>query len=66
MKKSLLKEVSLSELQSMRAQGLSNKEIAQRLDCSTHTIYAYLGKMPTELRSEIGRRTERNRKECYK
>lgn len=43
MNKSLLADVSLSELQQMRENGLSNAEIAQSLNVSTHTINKYLG-----------------------
>lgn len=43
MNRSLLADVSLSELQQMRENGLSNYEIAQSLNVSTHTINKYLG-----------------------
>ena len=43
MNRSLLADVSLSELQQMRENGLSNYEIAQNLNVSTHTINKYLG-----------------------
>ena len=43
MNRSLLADVSLSELQQMRENGLSNAEIAQSLNVSTHTINKYLG-----------------------
>jgi hypothetical protein len=44
MKESLLKTVSMQELQEMRNSGLSNMEIAQRLDVGYSTICRYLGR----------------------
>ncbi len=46
MMRPLTDEVSLSELQEMRSEGLSNAEIAERLDVGVATIYRYLGPRP--------------------
>lgn len=40
----LSKSISLQELQELRAEGLSNKQIADRLDISYQTVLKYLGK----------------------
>ena len=44
--RSLLNDVSLSELQELRAEGLSNREIAEKLDIGYQTVLKYLGKQP--------------------
>lgn len=51
MAKSLLKEVSLQELQEMREQGMSNYQIAESLNCGYSTICRYLGRNPENLRT---------------
>ena len=43
-RKKLSDEVSISELLQMRKEGLSNLQIAERLDVSPVTIYRYIGK----------------------
>lgn len=50
MRKKLLDEVSVQELEQFRAEGYTNKEIAEMLEVSVNTINLYLGKMPPELR----------------
>lgn len=45
----LLKQVSIPELQYMRDEGLSNKEIASRLGVSVSSIYRLIGKQPKEI-----------------
>lgn len=57
MNRSLLADVSLSELQQMRENGLSNAEIAQNLNVSVHTINKYLG--PGGPRKPRERKTKR-------
>lgn len=49
MKRSLLGEVSISEMRALREQGASNKEIAESLDVSYATVYTYIGKQPNEI-----------------
>lgn len=43
-RKRLSDDVSISELLEMRKEGLTNREIAERLDVSPTTIYHYIGK----------------------
>lgn len=52
MRKSLLDEVSMQELQQYRADGYTNAEIAEMLDVTRNTINRLLGKMPPELVSK--------------
>ena len=56
--KSLSKEMSVSELRTLRNEGLSNLMIAQRLDISAATVARYLWPMTSEERGRIMR--ERN------
>jgi hypothetical protein len=51
---SLLKTVSMQELQEMRDSGLSNAEIAQRLDVGYSTVCRYLGRGKSETRAPWG------------
>lgn len=46
MRRKLLDSVSMQELQGMRETGLTNREIAQRLDVSYETINRHLGRCP--------------------
>lgn len=57
--KKLTDEVSLQELQQMRAEGLTNKQIAERLDTTSNTILKYLGPQPEGLRAPYGAYTTR-------
>lgn len=43
-KRRLSKDVSSQEMRELRAQGLTNKKIAERLGVSVATIYRYIGK----------------------
>ena len=54
MPESLMKSVSLQELQELRESGLSNREIAQRLDVVYSTICRYLGKGASWTRAPYG------------
>ena len=54
MKRPLTDTVSLQELQEMRASGLSNKEIAERLGVAYATICRYLGPGPSWTRAAYG------------
>lgn len=47
--RNLTKDVSISELMHMREEGMSNKEIAERLDVSYITILRLIGKQPAEM-----------------
>lgn len=51
---SLLKTVSMQELQEMRDSGLSNREIAERLDVGYSTICRYLGRGKEWTRAPYG------------
>lgn len=57
MPKLLLKEVSLQELQKMRESGMSNRQIAESLDCGYSTICRYLGRAPSNIR-QYGKQRE--------
>ena len=45
-KRSLINDVSISEMREMRERGMTNAEIAQSLGCSYDTVRKYLGKAP--------------------
>ena len=48
--KSLMKDVSVSDLLVMRDSGMTNKEIASALDVSLATIYKYIGAQPPQMK----------------
>ena len=48
---SIIHDVSCSELMHLRGQGLSNREIAEKLDCSKQTVYRLIGKQPEGIRA---------------
>lgn len=50
MNSSLLKEVSVNELQQLRDEGLNNRQIAERIGSSTSTISRYL---PTSCKKHV-------------
>ena len=52
MKPKITEEISINEMRQLRADGLSNKEIAERLGICYPTILKYLGKQPKGLRTE--------------
>ena len=52
MSKSLLKDVSISELLGMRDSGMTNRDIANTLDVSIATIYKYIGAQPPQMRKK--------------
>lgn len=54
MAESLLKSVSMQELQELRDSGLSNREIAEQLDVGYSTICRYLGRGKSETRAAYG------------
>lgn len=45
-KPSILKSVSISEMLHMRAAGLSNAEIAEKIGCSYNTVNRHIGRAP--------------------
>ena len=55
MRRSVLSDVSISELLSMRDSGMSNQEIADSLGCSYYTVLRLIGKQPKEMRKEYTR-----------
>ena len=59
MRKKLIDEVSIQELQQMRADGLTNQQIADRLDVSRFTVHRYLGPQPEGLKAPYGAYTAR-------
>jgi hypothetical protein len=52
MYRSIIKDVSISEMLELREQGLTNREIAIKLDITSQTVRKYIGAMPSELRSK--------------
>ena len=54
--KKLTDSVSISELLTMREQGLTNYQIAERLGVTYRTIVSYIGKQPEGLRAPMGSR----------
>ncbi len=48
---SMVSQVSCNEMLHMRGEGLSNREIAEHLDCSTATVYKMIGKQPKGIRA---------------
>lgn len=63
-RKSITREVSASEMRRMREEeGLTNVEIGERLDCTSRTVWRYIGPMPPEMVREAKRRGGQNRHE---
>lgn len=54
MARKLTDEISIEELKQLRAEGLTNKQIADRLDINYVTVKRYLGKQPDGLRAAYG------------
>ena len=52
MKPKITEEISINEMRQLRADGLSNKEITERLEICYPTVLKYLGKQPKGLRTE--------------
>lgn len=49
---SVMRDVSVSEMLHMReVQRMSNREIAEKLDCSTVTVYKAIGRQPEGIRA---------------
>lgn len=55
------RDLSKEELMHMREEGLSNAEIAERLDVSAQTVYARIGKNPPEIRSRVAKEASMSR-----
>lgn len=53
-RKSLASEMDITELQTMRQNGMTNRQIAENLGVSQNTVYRYLGKQPAMLRAVPG------------
>lgn len=53
-RKSLASEMDISELQTMRQNGMTNRQIAENLGISQNTVYRYIGKQPAMLRAVPG------------
>ena len=51
-KLSVARDVSCSEMYHMRDQGMSNRDIAEKLDCSISTVYGMIGKQPKGIRAK--------------
>lgn len=49
MPRSLLKDIDLETMYSMRREGMGNKDIAGALGISRNTVYRYIGPQPKEL-----------------
>ena len=54
MYKSIISEVSLEEMKTMRQNGMTNRQIADSLGVSYKSVYKYLGKQPDMLRAVPG------------
>lgn len=55
-KRKIIKDIDVQTMLNMREQdGLTNREIAQRLDINYATVIKYIGKQPDMLRAEPGR-----------
>lgn len=50
MYKKLNDEVSVHEMRELRKDGLTNRQIAEKLDCSHQTVLKYIGKQPEGMR----------------
>ena len=55
MARSILKEISVNELQGMRDTGMSNQEIADALGINAQTVRNYIGTIPEEWYERWGR-----------
>lgn len=44
-------EISIESMRSMRENGMTNREIADRCGCSSGTVLRYIGKQPSGLRA---------------
>ena len=53
-RKSLASEIDITELQTMRQNGMTNRQIADNIGVSQNTVYRYLGKQPAMLRATPG------------
>lgn len=63
MMKPLHKEVSQSEMLTMRDEGMSNEEIASHLGVSYQTVLRYIGKQPKSIKRSPREGTEESRRE---
>lgn len=58
----LTDSVSVSEMMALRESGLTNAEIAQRLDTSVSSVIKYIGKQPPHLHKPTGYHAHKARK----
>lgn len=49
--RSLVKDIDLDTMYSMRRDGMNNRAIADALGVTSQTVYRYIGKQPPELRA---------------
>lgn len=54
MNRKLTETISMQELQHMREEGMTNRQIAEALDIGYSTVCAYLGRQPKGLRAKAG------------
>lgn len=59
MPRSVLKDIDLETMYSMRREGMNNAEIAKALDLSRQTVIRYIGPQPKELNERGGPRGPR-------
>ena len=50
----LSNSVSVQEMLTMRERGMTNRQIAESLECCYATVLQYIGKQPAGLRAEYG------------
>ena len=52
MRKKLSEDVSVREMRELREDGLTNRQIAEKLDCTYQTVLRYIGRQPEGMRGE--------------
>ena len=54
---SVARDIGCSEMYHMRDQGMSNRDIAEKLDCSISSVYKMIGVQPKGLRAKYRTKT---------